>query len=141
MPDILALNLRRLGLAKGTTQKEELAHRANIDRNYLGAIERAEHKATVVIVGRLTAALPVLPRGLLELPANHPHLARLSENPWIRNDGGASWISQCRCVFRCSIVGDRQRRIRWVLAKLLSYPVDRPFVRASMASVRIADRA
>lgn len=81
MPDILALNLRRLRIAKGTTQEEELAHRADIDRSYLGTIERAEHKATVVMVGRLTAALPVLPRGLLELPVNHPHLARLSENP------------------------------------------------------------
>lgn len=81
MLDILALNLRRLRLAKGTTQEEELAHRAGIDRSYPGTIERAEHKATVVIVGRLTAALPVFPRSLLELPANHPHLARLSENP------------------------------------------------------------
>ncbi|QCO02831.1 XRE family transcriptional regulator [Azospirillum argentinense] len=80
MPDILALNIRRLRLAKGITQ-EELAHRAGMDRSYLGGIERAEHKATVVTVGRLAMALSVLPRDLLELPPNHPYLARLAGYP------------------------------------------------------------
>ncbi|WP_247878411.1 helix-turn-helix transcriptional regulator [Azospirillum sp. TSO22-1] len=80
MPEILAWNVRRLRHAKGITQ-EELAHRAGMDRSYLGTIERAEHKATIVMVGRLAAALSVLPSDLLELPPNHPYLARIAGNP------------------------------------------------------------
>lgn len=78
MPEILAQNLRRLRRAQGITQ-EDLAHRAELDRSYLGAIERAEHKATVVMVGRLAVALGVLPGELLELPAGHPHRSQLKK--------------------------------------------------------------
>ena len=80
MPEILAWNVRRLRHAKGITQ-EELAHRAGMDRSYLGNIERAEHKATVVMVGRLATALSVLPGDLLELPPNHPYLTRIAGHP------------------------------------------------------------
>lgn len=80
LPEILALNVRRLRRARGITQ-EELAHRASMDRSYLGGIERAEHKATVTTIGRLATALRVLPRDLLELPPNHPYLSQLADNP------------------------------------------------------------
>ncbi|WP_247878393.1 helix-turn-helix transcriptional regulator [Azospirillum sp. TSO22-1] len=80
MPEILAWTVRRLRHAKGITQ-EELAHRAGMDRSDLGTIERAEHKGTVVMVGRLAAALSVLPGDLLELPPITPNLAWLAGNP------------------------------------------------------------
>ena len=48
--------------------QEELAHVAEIDRSYLGTIERAEYSITVVTLGKLAAALRVPPATLLELP-------------------------------------------------------------------------
>jgi transcriptional regulator with XRE-family HTH domain len=80
MPRIVATNLRRLRKEKGLTQ-EELADLAEIDRSYLGAIERAEYKVTVVTLGRLARALRVLPAALLELPAGHPFLAQITDPP------------------------------------------------------------
>jgi transcriptional regulator with XRE-family HTH domain len=80
LPEILALNVRRLRRARGFTQ-EELAHRASMDRSYLGGIERAEHKATLATLGRLAKALRVLPGDLLALPAHHPYLAQLADDP------------------------------------------------------------
>lgn len=72
LPEIVALNLRRLRRQKKLTQ-EELANRAEIDRSYLGAVERAEYSITVVTLGRLAKALRVLPGDLLELPPKHPY--------------------------------------------------------------------
>jgi len=80
MPRIVAANLRRLRKEKGLTQ-EELADLAEIDRSYLGAIERAEYKVTVVTLGRLARALRDLPAALLELPAGHPFLAQITDPP------------------------------------------------------------
>ena len=71
MPRIVAGNLRRLRKDRKLTQ-EELAHLAEIDRSYLGAIERGQYKLTVVTLGRLAKALHVLPAALVELPDGHP---------------------------------------------------------------------
>ncbi|GLR77822.1 helix-turn-helix transcriptional regulator (plasmid) [Azospirillum oryzae] len=84
LPDILAANIRRLRRERGFSQ-EELAHRSGIDRSYLGQIERAEHKATVVTLGKVAKALAVLPGDLLTLPSGHPYLSELAAIP--RPDG------------------------------------------------------
>ncbi len=77
LPDILAANIRCLRQEQRISQ-EELAHRAGIDRSDVGAIERAERKASVVLLGRLAQALKVLPGALLTLPPNHPYLSELA---------------------------------------------------------------
>ena len=77
MPEIVAANLRRLRRERGLTQ-EELAHLADLDRSYLGAIERGEYKVTVVTLGKLATGLCVLPAALVELPPRHPHLRRIA---------------------------------------------------------------
>ena len=55
---ILARNLRRLRAERGLSQ-EELAHRAGVNRNYVGMIEREENAATVDTMEQLAAALDV----------------------------------------------------------------------------------
>ncbi|CBS89245.1 helix-turn-helix domain-containing protein [Azospirillum lipoferum] len=87
LPDILAANIRRLRRERGITQ-ENLAHRAGIDRSYVGQIERAEHKATVVTLGRLAQALKVLPGDLLTLPSHHPYLSELTGSHPNGDDAG-----------------------------------------------------
>ena len=56
--EILARNLRRLRAERGLSQ-EELAHRAGLNRNYVGMIEREENAATVDTMEQLAAALNV----------------------------------------------------------------------------------
>ena len=56
--EILARNLRRLRAERGLGQ-EELAHRAGVNRNYVGMIEREENAATVDTMEQLAAALDV----------------------------------------------------------------------------------
>jgi len=57
---VVAKNLRRLRQAKGLSQ-EELADRADINRNYVGLLEREEHAATVDMLEKLAAVLEVDP--------------------------------------------------------------------------------
>ncbi|MGQ9370694.1 helix-turn-helix domain-containing protein [Azospirillum sp. ST 5-10] len=87
LPDILAANIRRLRRERGISQ-EGLALRSGIDRSYVGQIERAEHKATVVMIGRLAQALRVLPGDLLALPPGHPYLSDLAAPPGSDRDPG-----------------------------------------------------
>lgn len=56
--DIFARNLKAGRQAKGMTQ-EELAHRAELDRTYVSALERSVYSATIDIVERLAVALGV----------------------------------------------------------------------------------
>ena len=63
--DIVAGNLRRLRKERGWAQ-EELAHRAGINRNYIGMIERQENSPTIEMIERLSKALDVDPVALLE---------------------------------------------------------------------------
>jgi len=63
--EVLSLNLRACRLAKGLSQ-EELAHRADIDRTYISALERGKFAASIDVVDRLARALGVEPAALLQ---------------------------------------------------------------------------
>jgi transcriptional regulator with XRE-family HTH domain len=65
--DVLALNLRRLRKAAGLSQ-EELAHRAQIDRTYVSALERSVYAAGIDVVDRLAKELGVETADLLRAP-------------------------------------------------------------------------
>ena len=64
---ILAVNLRKLRQAQGLSQ-EELAHRAEIDRTYISALERSVYAAGIDVVDRLARALGVEAADLLARP-------------------------------------------------------------------------
>lgn len=57
---IVARNLRRLRQAKELSQ-EELADRAEINRNYVGMLEREQHAATIDMLEKLAIVLDVDP--------------------------------------------------------------------------------
>jgi len=65
--DILARNIKRIRLERGLSQ-EELAHRADIDRTYISALERRVYAASIDVVGRIAKALDVEPAALLAKP-------------------------------------------------------------------------
>ena len=52
--EILAINLRKIRQARGLSQ-EELAHRAEIDRTYISALERSVYAAGIDVVDRIGA--------------------------------------------------------------------------------------
>lgn len=56
----VARNLKRLRREKGLSQ-EELADRAEVYRNYIGMIERAENAASVDMIEKLAGALEAKP--------------------------------------------------------------------------------
>ena len=56
--EVVAKNLRRLRHERGVSQ-EDLADRADINRNYVGMLEREEHAATVDILEKLAEVLAV----------------------------------------------------------------------------------
>jgi len=58
--EVVAKNLRRLRHEQGVSQ-EDLADRADINRNYVGMLEREEHAATVDILEKLAGVLAVDP--------------------------------------------------------------------------------
>ena len=62
--EILAINLRKLRQARGLSQ-EELAHRAEIDRTYISALERSVYAAGI---DRLARSLGVEAADLLTRP-------------------------------------------------------------------------
>lgn len=66
--EVLALNLRKYRQAQGLSQ-EELAHRADIDRTYISAIERSVYAASIEVVDRLAQALGIEAADLLRRPA------------------------------------------------------------------------
>ena len=57
---IVARNLKHLRQEKGMSQ-EELADRAEINRNYVGMVERSENAATVDLLEKLAEALGAKP--------------------------------------------------------------------------------
>ena len=63
----LAANVRRLRKQTGLSQ-EKFAIEHGIDRTYVSAIERGRRNPTIVVVGRLAAALGVDVVELLRLP-------------------------------------------------------------------------
>jgi transcriptional regulator with XRE-family HTH domain len=52
----VAANLKRLRKAVGLSQ-EELAGRANVNRNYMGKLERRENSATTDMLAKLAEVL------------------------------------------------------------------------------------
>lgn len=65
--EIFAFNLRALRHAKRLSQ-EELAHRADIDRTYVGALERRKYSPTIDMVAILADSLGVEPGDMLKKP-------------------------------------------------------------------------
>ena len=61
---VFAANLRRLRAAASLSQ-EELAHRADIDRTYVSALERGMYSATIDMVAKLAEVLEVEPAAML----------------------------------------------------------------------------
>lgn len=56
--EIVARNLRKFRQARGLSQ-EELANRAEINRNYVGMLESEQHAATIDMLDKLAEALDV----------------------------------------------------------------------------------
>lgn len=65
--EAFARNLKRLRQAQGLSQ-EELAHRADIDRTYVSALERCVYAAGIDVVDRLAQVLGVEASDLLKRP-------------------------------------------------------------------------
>ena len=63
--EVFARNLRHHRHAAGLSQ-EELAHRAEIDRTYISALERCVYAAGIDIVDRLARAIGVEAADLLQ---------------------------------------------------------------------------
>jgi len=62
--EIFARNLRKARKVAGLSQ-EELAHRADIDRTYISALERCVYAASIDVVDRLAKELGVEAADLL----------------------------------------------------------------------------
>lgn len=62
--EVLAGNLKRLRREAGLSQ-EELAHRADIDRTYISALERCVYAASIDVVDQLAQALGTTAADLL----------------------------------------------------------------------------
>jgi len=60
-------NLRRLRKAKGLSQ-EELAFEAQLDRSFVGQVERGERNLSLLNILRLAQALGLPPEQLLRKP-------------------------------------------------------------------------
>ena len=63
----VAFNLRRLRVARGISQ-ERLALEANVDRSYVGRLERGLENPTIAILERLADTLGVSTHELLAKP-------------------------------------------------------------------------
>jgi transcriptional regulator with XRE-family HTH domain len=55
---LVAKNLRDIRSAKGVSQ-EDLANRANLNRNYIGMLESGKNSPTVKTLGRIADALGI----------------------------------------------------------------------------------
>lgn len=67
--EAFALNLKRLRQARGLSQ-EELAHRAEIDRTYVSALERSVYAAGIDVVDRIAKVLNVEASEMLKRPTS-----------------------------------------------------------------------
>ena len=65
--EVLARNLRKARQAEGFSQ-EELAHRADVDRTYISALERRVYAASIDVVDRLAKELGLDAADLLKRP-------------------------------------------------------------------------
>jgi transcriptional regulator with XRE-family HTH domain len=64
---IFAANLKAHRKAKGLSQ-EDLAHRADLDRTYISALERQLYSASLDVIEKLADVLTVPPAALLRSP-------------------------------------------------------------------------
>ena len=64
---IFAANLKAHRKEKGFSQ-EDLAHRADLDRTYISALERQLYSASLDVIEKLADVLTVPPAALLRLP-------------------------------------------------------------------------
>jgi transcriptional regulator with XRE-family HTH domain len=65
--EVFARNLRRRRQEAGLSQ-EELAHRAEVDRTYVSALERSVYGATIDVVDKLANVLGIEAADLLRRP-------------------------------------------------------------------------
>ncbi|MGC4025625.1 MAG: helix-turn-helix transcriptional regulator [Mesorhizobium sp.] len=65
--EAFATNLKKLRQAQGLSQ-EELAHRADIDRTYVSALERSVYAAGIDVVDRIAKVLGVEASDMLKRP-------------------------------------------------------------------------
>ncbi len=77
--DILAHNLKHYRKVRGLSQ-EELAHRADIDRTYISALERKIYAASIDVVERLALVLSVTTADLLRAPERLPKQKKTSQD-------------------------------------------------------------
>lgn len=76
--DILAHNLKHYRKVRGLSQ-EELAHRADIDRTYISALERKIYAASIDVVERLALVLSVTTADLLRAPERLSKQKKISQ--------------------------------------------------------------
>jgi len=67
--EVFAANLRRRRQAAKLSQ-EELAHRAELDRTYISALERCVYAASIEVVDRLARELGTDAAELLQRPSD-----------------------------------------------------------------------
>lgn len=80
---LVAWNLRQLRVERGLSQ-EALGVEANVDRTYVGGLERGSENPTVAVLDRLAAALGVPVSQLLDAPrsdAKRPEVLKRGRRP------------------------------------------------------------
>jgi transcriptional regulator with XRE-family HTH domain len=77
--EVLAINLRKHRRARGLSQ-EELAHRADIDRTYISALERSVYAAGIDVVDRLARVLGLEAADLLRRPSSWSRRSKSTED-------------------------------------------------------------
>jgi transcriptional regulator with XRE-family HTH domain len=77
--EVLAINLRKHRRARGLSQ-EELAHRADIDRTYISALERSVYAAGIDVVDRLARVLGLEAADLLRRPSSSSRRSKTSDD-------------------------------------------------------------
>lgn len=65
LEEALATSIRNRRIELGLSQ-EELAHRCEIDRTYIGLIERQKRKPTLHILFKICQSLDILPSTLMK---------------------------------------------------------------------------
>jgi transcriptional regulator with XRE-family HTH domain len=77
--EVLAINLRKHRRARGLSQ-EELAHRADIDRTYISALERSVYAAGIDVVDRLARVLGLEAADLLRRPSSSSRRGKTTDD-------------------------------------------------------------
>jgi transcriptional regulator with XRE-family HTH domain len=77
--EVLAINLRKHRRARGLSQ-EELAHRADIDRTYISALERSVYAAGIDVVDRLARVLGLEAADLLRRPSSSSRRSKTTDD-------------------------------------------------------------